>query len=199
MGLLDDVGARMRRDDASAAHALEAICVEWLSDREERRYFDWRYYFVRYPGARSSVGEGYFHNQGYDKVRGGFSYGRLRMLHGGSYNAYFSDALLRAAWFEGHLSSIAHQPHWWHRDDPGMRMKNSTVEIRCLNRSFEVVLPQDDEATVVKALDAIKTLRGAREHRVHVRQKDHDGVPIDREDRIQVCIRLARALHAAGL
>ena len=56
---------------------------------------------MRYAGARSSVGEGYFHNNGYDEARGGFSYGRLRMLHGGSYNAYFSDALLRAAWVEG--------------------------------------------------------------------------------------------------
>ena len=114
----------MQNTGGSAADVLDAIRREWLADRESRSHFDWRYYFVRYAGARSSVGEGYFHNDGYDETRGGFSYGRLRMLHGGSYIAYFSDALLRAAWVEGNLADVAREPKWWHRDDPGMGMNS---------------------------------------------------------------------------
>lgn len=62
--LLDDVHNRMQNVGVEAAAALEAICQEWLADREARHHFDWKYYFVRYPGARRSVGEGYFHNTG---------------------------------------------------------------------------------------------------------------------------------------
>ncbi len=88
--LLVDVHERLRDGGAQPADALDAIRREWLTEREGRQHFDWRYYLVRYEGARSSVGEGYFHNPGYDQKQGGFSCGRLRMLHGGSYNAYFS-------------------------------------------------------------------------------------------------------------
>jgi hypothetical protein len=199
MTLLDDVHARMASTGAEAAAALDAICREWVLDREGRQYFDWRYYLVRYPGARSSMGEGYFHNTGYDDSRGGFSYGRLRMLHGGSYNAYFSDALLRAAWVEGNLGSISRQPRWWHRDDPGMGMNRSAVEIRCVDAGFELVLPVDDVATTALAVDAIRQFPGVKENRILVEQEDRDGVPIDTVDRIQLCIRIAKALHEAGL
>lgn len=199
MALLDDVHDRMTSADGQAAAALDAICREWLLDREGRQHFDWRYYLVRYPGARSSMGEGYFHNTGYDESRGGFSYGRLRMLYGGSYIAYFSDALLRAAWTEANLGAIANEPRWWHRDDPGMGMKRSAVEIRCVDDGFELVLPADDEVTTALAMDAIQQFSGANENRILVEQEDRDGQPIDSEDRVQMCIRVARALHEAGL
>lgn len=197
--LLDDVHARMTNGDGQAAAPLDAICREWLLDREGRQHFDWRYYLVRYPGARSSMGEGYFDNSGYEESRGGFSYGRLRMLYGGSYNAYFSDALLRAAWIEGNLGAIAREPRWWHRDDPGMGMNHSAVEIRCVDEGLELVLPVDDQATTALALDAIQQFPGVNQNRIIVEQEDRDGVPIDTKDRVQMCIRIARALHEAGL
>lgn len=80
--------------------------MEWLANREGRSYFDWRYYLSRYEGARSSVGDGYFHNKAYDRDLGGFSYLRLRILYGGSYVSHFSDAFLRAAWVEGGLRTL---------------------------------------------------------------------------------------------
>ncbi|CUR58016.1 conserved hypothetical protein [metagenome] len=199
MALLDDVHARMTNGDGQAVAALDEIRREWLLEREGRKHFDWRYYLVRYPGARSSMGEGYFHNTGYDESRGGFSYGRLRMLHGGSYNAYFSDALLRAAWTEGNLGAIAREPRWWHRDDPGMSMNRSAVEIRCVDDGLELVLPVDDEATSALAIGAIQQFSGVNENRIRVDQGGPDGVPIDHEDRVQMCVRVARALHEAGL
>ena len=199
MALLDDVHERMANDGCTPAVALDTIRSEWLLERERRQNFDWRYYFVRYEGARSAVGEGYFHNIGYDESRGGFSYGRIRKLHGGNYIAYFSDAALKAAWTAGDLDTIAHEPKWWHRDDPGMSMKHSNVEIRCVDEGFELLLPDDDPASSTSAMNALARFPGAQDIRLLVEQEDRDGVLIDVEDRIQLCIRLVRALHEAGL
>lgn len=199
MELLDDVQQRMQITGGSAADVLEAIRREWLADRESRSHFDWRYYFVRYAGARSAVGEGYFHNNGYDESRGGFSYGRLRMLHGGSYIAYFSDALLRAAWVEGDLASVAREPKWWHRDDPGMAMAQSSVEIRCLNDSFEIVVPEDNEDVALRASATLAKFPGADGERVRIEQAPVNGALVDREDRVQRCIQLVQHLYQANL
>lgn len=145
------------------------------------------------------MGEGYFHNNGYDESRGGFSYGRLRMLHGGSYNAYFSDALLRAAWVEGNLGAVAREPKWWHRDDPGMAMTQSSVEIRCLNDSFEIVFPDDNEDVAMRASAALAKFPGADGERVHIEQAPVNGALVDREDRVQRCIQFVHHLYQANL
>ncbi|WP_158677197.1 hypothetical protein [Arthrobacter sp. PGP41] len=116
--LLDDVATRAATGTNQPSDALEAIRAQWLAERESRNFYDWRYYLVRYTGARSSKGDGYY-NGTYDSTTGGFAYQRLRMLHGSNYNAYFSDALLHAAWVDGSLGSDAEEPSWWHRDDPG--------------------------------------------------------------------------------
>ena len=76
---------------------------------EARAHFDWRYYLVRYPGARSAVGQGYFHGA-YDESTGGFAYADFHILHGNHYSAYFSDALLLAAWTEGRLRTSPRSP-----------------------------------------------------------------------------------------
>lgn len=199
MDLLDDVHVRLQRASMEPADVLNEIRHEWLADREARDHFDWRYYFVRYAGARSSVGEGYFHNNGYDETRGGFSYGRLRMLHGGSYIAYFSDAILRAAWVEGDLVQFAREPKWWHQDDPGMGMNNSAIEIRCLDDGLELVVPPEDGETRSHALDVIGDLGKVVESRLVIEQVELDGVLIDRQDRVQNCIQVVRALHGAGM
>lgn len=199
MALLDDVYERIQKAGEGPAEVLAEVRREWLVDRQARNHFDWRYYFVRYAGARSSVGEGYFHNNGYDANRGGFSYGRLRMLHGGSYIAYFSDALLRAAWVEGNLADIAREPKWWHRDDPGMGMNQSSVEIRCLDDSFEVVLPSDNEDVAAQAMAALAKFTGADGDRVLIDQAPVDGALVDREDRVQLCIKLVNHLREANL
>jgi len=198
MALLDDCADRLASDlDATAV--LNAICAEWLAEREVRRYFDWRYYLVRYPGARSSMGEGYFHNDGYDETRGGFSYRRLIMLSGGNYGAYFTDSILRAAWIEGDLGDDVEEPRWWHRDDPGLTLRKSRIEIRSDDDAYELVLPGDDDATTKAAAAALTTFALDDQGRVLVSQRPGDGRLIDTEDRIQLCLRLVGALVAAGL
>ena len=106
-------------------------------------FYDWRYYLVRYAGARSSKGDGYY-NGAYDADTGGFSYGRLRLLHGSNYTAYFSDALLRAAWVEGGLGRRRGGTELVApRNDPGLTLKKSRIEIRCED-ALELVPPDGD-------------------------------------------------------
>ena len=172
----------------------------WLAGREAQDppCYDWRYYLVRYAGARSSKGDGYYNGR-YDVDTGGFSYRRLRLLHGSNYAAYFSDALLRAAWVEGGLGPVAEEPSWWHRDDPGLTLKKSRIEIRCDDDAFEVVLPTDDDGLKDDVAAALSSFKTDGRGRVHVDQQSQGGRMIDSEDRIQLCIRVVRALSTASL
>ena len=198
VALLDDVATRAATGTNQPSDALDAIRAQWLAERESRNFYDWRYYLVRYSGARSSKGEGYYHGT-YDSTTGGFAYRRLRMLHGSNYNAYFSDALLHAAWVDGSLGSDAEEPSWWHRDDPGLTLKRSRIEIRCDEDAFELVLPDDREPVETKVAKALAAFDSEDQLRVLVQQKPEGGRLVDSEDRIQLCVRLVRALAVEGL
>lgn len=196
--LLDDVATRAETGTNRPSNALDAICAHWLAERESRNFYDWRYYFVRYSGARSSKGDGYY-NGTYDSATGGFAYQRLRMLHGSNYNAYFSDALLRAAWVDGSLGSDTEEPRWWHREDPGLKLKKSRIEIRSDDNAFELALPDDDETIALKVAKALTAFDCGGHLRVLIRQTAESGRLVDSENRIQLCVRLVRALAAEGL
>lgn len=199
MRLLDDVSDRMTSDQfASPGDVLEAVRREWVTTRAGERRCDWRYYLARYAGARSSKGDGYY-NGAYDPTAGGFKYDRFRMLHGSNYNAYFSDALLRAAWVEGDLDGAAEEPSWWHRDNPGMTLRKSRVEIRSVEDGFELDLPTENEEVAAQAMSALTRFPGASDNRVLIEQSQVDGAVVDRQDRVQVCVELVRQLHHAGL
>lgn len=205
MMMLDDFGQKSAdRPGASATEILREICHSWLLERESRNFYDWRYYLVRYPGARSAHGNGYYHGR-YD-VATGFNYGRLRILHGDHYGASYTDALLHAAWVDGSLESHAARPTWWQpearqgRDNPGLTLKQSSVEIRCKDNAFELVLRMEDkdlETRIQHALvDAGLPFDGQL---VSIEQKAEGNRYVDCVDRVQLCVRLVRALVAAGL
>ncbi|MGY3317443.1 DUF262 domain-containing protein [Arthrobacter sp. TE12232] len=196
--LLEDVATRAETGTNQPSNALEAICAQWLAERESRNFYDWRYYLLRYAGARSSKGDGYYHGT-YDSATDGFAYQRLRMLRGSNYNAYFSDALLRAAWVDGSLGSDAEEPSWWHRDDPGLTLKKSRIEIRCDDNSFELILPDDRETLRGKVAKALTAFDCDDHLRVLVQQTPESGRLVDSENRIQLCVRLVRALAVEGL
>ena len=198
MSLLDDYSNR-RSPGAAPAENLEAIRTDWLAQREERSHYDWRYYLVRYAGARSSVGDGYFHNKNYNAQEGGFTYRHLRILHGGSYVSWFSDALLRAAWVEGGLKPVAAEPSWFRRDDPGMTLRESEIEVRCVEDGFEVDVPAERPEVVGALAAVLRESTGTSEGRVVVKQVADGGRRVDSEDRVQLCIRLVKSLAAAGL
>lgn len=191
MALLDDVEVRLAAG-ATARDALTAICDEWRTERELRSNFDWRYYFVRYPGARSTVGQGFYHGK-YVAADGGFGYANLHILNGSHYSAYFSDALLLAAWTEGGLADVASKPRWL-RQNTGMAVRR--IAIKSAEDGFTVHVPEDADAGLHTAIARVRdTYRTGDDGRVLVKQREAGmGRPIDSEDRVQLCIRLVRDL-----
>ena len=203
MKLLDDVVERAQGSSGGAPETiLDEIRNDWLADREIRHFYDWRYYLVRYSGARSSKGDGYYTGR-YVEQSGGFGYRRLRMLHGSNYGSYFSDALLRAAWVEGALKDVADEPSWYHDYERGLTLKTSGIEVHCQQDALELSLPPfvdgiAESATEVLAREFAPPVDDAQ-LRVRVAQKAVEGCDVDSEDRVQLCIRLVRALAEAGL
>ena len=199
MSLLDDYTSRRAAGHTTPRSALEAVREDWLAEREAKSYFDWRYYLARYEGARSSVGDGYFHNAEYDPAAGGFSYHNLRILQGSSYVSYFSDALLRAVWVEGELRVVAAEPRWFRESDPGLKLKASGIEIHCMEDGFLVTIPPEREYAAASADSVLDQFATTGEGKVPVRQVPGDVRKVDSEDRVQLCITLVRSLAAAGL
>ena len=203
--LLDDVAKRMMAG-LDAGTSLGDIRSDWLAERETSSCFDWRYYLSRYAGARSSVGDGYFHNKAHNPAVGGFSYYHLRVLVGGDYTSHYRDALLRAAWVEGGFSDTVEEPDWyWNQketwidqSDPGMRLKESGAEVRCLDAGFQVDLPRDRE-DLAERLTSVLSQFAQSDGIVTVAQTPNGGRLVDTEDRVQLCIRLVNGLVVAGL
>lgn len=199
MALLDDYSTRRDAGSAAGRATLDAIRADWLAEREDRSYYDWRYYLSRYEGARSSVGDGYFHNKAYDRELGGFSYRHLRIFYGGSYVSYFSDAILRAAWVDGELKSVAEEPRWFREADPGLKLRASGIEIRCEEDGFRVAIPPEQDGLSASA-GAVLSRFGATVDGFVPVQQALDGLrQIDSEDRVQLCVRIVNLLAAAGL
>lgn len=191
MSLLDDIHSR---GEQALREALSAIATEWCAGRHSRQQYDWRYYLVRYPGARSTVGEGFFTGT-YDPAYGGFRYEDLRILHGSNYTAYCSDALLMAAWVEGNLANAAQKPSWWRGPNPGLRLRGSNVEVHSLEQGLALHVPEDSPLDA----DAEMILRnefpdGDGRFRP-IAQRDG----VDAEDRVQLVMHTVRKLAAAGL
>lgn len=192
--LLDDLTSRIARG-FDPQLALDLVRDEWMSNRTEADPFDWRYYLIRYAAGRSAKGEGYYHGSQFDRVKGGFTLGRLRMLHGYNYQSRFTDVILAAVRSEGQFEAAVDEPSWWHREDPGMRLKKSGIEIRNIDSGFEL-LPT---AEMTDALDVFLTgLSGVIDRVLTVPGLDEGGRWRDSEDRVQVGVRLVQALVDAG-
>lgn len=142
--------------------------------------------------AERSAGQGFSHGM-YDPAAGGFGYESLHILHGSHYSAYYSDALLLAAWTEGQLAPIASKPQWY-REKKDMVVRQ--VAITCVTDGFTIDVPDDADTSVRAAVARVRaTYRTGDDGRVLVRQHEAAfGRLIDVEDRVHLCIRLVREL-----
>ena len=87
----------------------------------------------------------------YVAADGGFGYANLHILNGSHYSAYFSDALLLAAWTEGGLSDVASKPRWL-RQNTGMAVRR--IAIKSAEDGFTVHVPDDADAETPRRVSA---------------------------------------------
>ena len=166
---------------------------QWLEDCEQQAFFDWRYYFVKYPVMRAGDSGIYACEErrlSYD----------LCMLNRTRMSSYYRDPYLSAIHRESGVRAGLQEPifsgyEWQPRR---LRLVRSGTEIRCLPQGFEISAPGDEvqraaftKVAAAHGLDADGSLR--------IPQIDQGGLHVDTFDRIQVGARLVRGLVEAGL
>lgn len=193
--LLDDVGERMAAHGASASEALQSIVDSWVSACILRQDFNWRYYVVRYPGARRRQGMGYYH--GTYTTDHGYSYSEFRLFHGTSYVAYVSDVILQSAWVQANgFSEGVTEPTWWRSSDPGVKLKQSEITVHSVDHGIQFSVPSRVVESKLRNLLGQQLDEGLllRVHQI----RDGENF-VDAEDRVQLVVSVVERLLDAGM
>lgn len=181
------------------AEYLDSVVQAWLSERQARRIFDWRYYLVRYDVMRSGETGIYFGD-----LRGqGYS---LCMLRRTQLNSLYRDPQLLAVWLESGVGDGVIDP-WFtgYPDNPRyLQLRRSGVRVQCVEVGFELTAPAD--SSYVERWDDITaklencTPGASGRLLLTVASDSPDSLPrLDAEDRVVVGATALRALVAAGL
>lgn len=193
--LLEDVAKR----EGPTTDALDAIVREWLEVQETSGVYTWRYYFVRYPSMLGAP-QGIYVGE-YDAEGSGYGY-EVDMLNGGDYRSWFTDPFLLAMWDELGEPRRLSKPEFRSWDHTGtekaMRLLESGTGIRSGNTSFEILLP-DDPAQAARVQSTLSAFGIDRENHLRVRQQACGGTQVDAQDRVQMGVKLTRALLESGL
>lgn len=80
-----------------------------------------------------------------------------------------------------------------------MSMKQSNIEIRSVLEGLELVSPDADSYALTRAHAAAQHVGQIDGNILLIDQTQHGDAVLDRQDRIQVVIRLVRELQNAGL
>jgi len=185
----------------SAIERLQQIQDDWLREREHEERFDWRYYLVRYPAMRAG-------KSGIYRSPDGIMGYSLCMLEGEYLNGYYRDpylhALLSEADAAGSVVGTEKGGPWFigpAANERWMELKNSAVQLRSVSAGFEIKPPSMEQHR--SAFDAVVAARSGIEdagdrYALVIPQVDHDGLPVDTVDRIQLAVVLVRDLLTAG-
>ncbi len=173
---------------------LRTVTDTWLSEQEQARQLDWRYYLVKYPAMRS--GESGIYASSTEKM--GFD---MCMLNRTQLNSYYRDPYLLAVIEESGVSETDDIEEAWfygwdhyHAADRWIKLR-ATGEglMRCRESGFELLAPQAPAALAI--FDAV-----CRRHEVDdelvlavPQAAGPDGL-VDREDRVMKGARLLRDL-----
>jgi hypothetical protein len=174
---------------------LGQVQNDWLTDRESRQEFDWRYYLVKYKSMREGGSGIYFAEGG----RLGYSLCNLRG-NMTQMNSLYRDPYLLAIWRElGEPPDIDDpwfigyewNPRW-------LRLRASGVGLRCVEDGYLLSDPTDPESQSVFE-EALAGLGIGDDRLLVVEQTAFGELKVDTEDRIGVGTNLVRSLLGRGL
>ena len=183
---------------------LTDVMSSWLAEREQRAYFDWRYYLVKYPAMRGSRDE---HRQG----KTGIYYGEdgvlgysLCMLRTQQLNGNYRDPILLQVWISSGMQDAVENPWFtgYVSTQRWLRLERSNVGLRSVRDGFELQ-GSEDEALQQRLLEVCSRRSDVQvtDERVLLKipQHDHAGDLIDSVDRVVVGAKFLRDLVDAGL
>jgi hypothetical protein len=179
-----------------AGEYFKAVTDTWLSERENSKDFDWRYYLVKYPSMRAGDTGIYY------GVDGQLGYS-MCMLRTKQLNGYYRDPILLEAWRSSEVGDRVQDP-WFtgYESKPRwLRLEQSGVGMRNISGGFALRGPED-EARVSAFLDFC-----SRHEAVEISdegilfkiaQHDHGDGLVDSEDRVIAGAAFLHALVKAG-
>lgn len=183
-----------------ALDALDALTSEFLADAEATERMGWRYYLTKYSEMRtgdSGIYRSIDHTMGYS----------VCMLRRKQLNSYYWDPFLLAVVRQGGLADAVEGGdgpiHIGYADTPRwLRLKGSSLGLRCIDRGFAVQPPDDVEHRGV--FDALVEERddaeeGDDEWLLSVPQVYVGGERVDTVDRIEIAVDFLKAAVDAGL
>jgi hypothetical protein len=182
---------------SDAGEYFATVMGAWLSEHENSKVFDWRYYLVKYPSMRGGTTGIYY------GVDGKLGYS-MCMLRTKRLSGYYRDPILlevwrssgvgeqvRDPWFTGYETS----PRW-------LRLEQSGAGMRSVGDGFALQGPED-EALQSKFIDICSrhaAVDFADEPIVlKIPQSDHGDGLVDSADRVVVGAAFLRDLVEAGL
>lgn len=187
--LLDDIPLANLGDGKESDFFLEKE-NQFIADRIARNYFDWRYYFVRYPAALDSESGIYVWDAEYD----------IRMLEGKQLNGWHRDVYLEMLY-----SEIGGDESRWLLGRSELRERQ--LKLTSLNLAFYydseclyVCIPGEASASVeiqrvlcAADFEPASDKEGEWFRQIHQHPKEKE-VSIDEEDRIHLAVCLYRHL-----
>ena len=186
---------------------LADVMTSWLAERQQRTYFDWRYYLVKYPAMRGSrEGQREGRTGIYLGVGGALGYS-LCMLRTYYLNGYYRDPILLQLWLSSDVKDAARDP-WFSGPETAPRwlqLERSGVGLRSVAEGYEIrdLRGSEDEVLHQRFLDVCSQREGVTmdEGRIVLRipQEEWAGDLIDSVDRVVVGAGFVRELVDAGL
>lgn len=187
MTLLDRVGSSATETLA----ALEHISSDFVAEREERGFYDWRYYLVRYPEMREGNSGIYF---GAERELGY----QMTMLRRKVQSSYFRDAYLYAIWSQSGRPDSVEDPWFFGYSTTPRWMKTVSCHVgqRSMPTGIAVDAPDSWEFDTFASLEGLTPTDSG--WLLTVPQEEHDGQLVDAVDRVQLAAAFLGRLLSAG-
>lgn len=183
--------------DNDVSGYLKATTSAWLSERENSKTFDWRYYLVKYPSMRTGATGIYYGADG----ELGYS---LCMLRTRRLTGYYRDPILLEVWKASDAGEQVQDPRFtgYETNPRWLRLERSGAGIQCTSEGFALREPDDGNLRSVffdicRQHEAVEIT----DQRIMLRiaQDDHGNGLIDTTDRVVAGADFLRALVLAGL
>jgi hypothetical protein len=185
------------RARGDAGEYFKTVTGTWLSERENSKALDWRYYLVKYPSMRDGATGIYY------GVDGKLGYS-MCMLRTKRLNGYYRDPILLEVWRSSKVGDRVQNPWFsgYETNPRWLRLEQSSVGMRNISEGFALRGPDDENlrskfADICSQHEAVDITD--EDIVLRIPQHDHGGGLVDSTDRVVVGAAFLRALVEAGL